>query len=75
MDVELQTDHGDFVAIVEILPFGKLPTVVTWGSRTFALHTAGERPANDAMPVYREAFAFLSTTPSPGKPKSANVGT
>jgi len=69
MDIELQTEGGNFVAVVEILPFGRLPTVVHWGTRTFALHTAGERPADGALPVYREAFAYLSTTPAPGKPR------
>lgn len=73
MDIELQSDHGDFVAVVEILPFPRLPAVVVWGVRTFTLHTAGERPAEGALPVYREAFAFVSLTPSPGKPRPSDT--
>ena len=69
MDIELQTEGGGHVAVVEIPPFQRLPAVVIWGVRTFTLHTAGERPADGALPVYREAFAFVSLTPSPGKPR------
>ena len=75
MDIELQTEGGDFVAVVEIPPFQRLPAVVVWGVRTFTLHTAGERPADGALPVYREAFAYLSTTPAPGKQRAGSCRT
>jgi hypothetical protein len=65
--VELQTKDGHFVATVEITPFPDpgMPEVLTWGDRTFTFH---ER-RKPAPWVYREAFAVVSLTESPGAPK------
>jgi len=70
-DVELQAGDGRFVAIVEIAPFpdAGLPRVVAWGARVFV---RPERPSlAERMPIYVEAFAVVSFTPSPGKPRPA----
>lgn len=65
LEIELQTGTGEFVAVVEILPFQNLPGVVVWGTRAFQIanqHSQGRE-------VYTEAFATMSLTPSPGKPR------
>lgn len=61
-DIELHTRDGHFVALVEIPPFpaGKLPEVVTWGTRCFVMADESAEP-----PRYTEAFAVVSCTPSP----------
>lgn len=65
--VDLFDACGTFVARVEIPPFSDagMPRVIVWGARTFvcADTKAGHR--------YREAFAFVSLTPSPGLPRDA----
>lgn len=57
--------RGEFVAVVEILPFPDLglPRVVLWGSRCFVLTTACD--AQD-RPIFGETLAAISFTPSPG---------
>lgn len=76
-DIELVTgaDRG-FVATVEIAPFpdDKLPDVVIWGERVFKRDGSvflgdHRRPGTAEVPRYLEAFAVVSLTPSPGKPK------
>jgi hypothetical protein len=61
--IELRTATDEFVAVVELPPFPPeaMPEVVLWGSRVFKL--AGG-PLN-----YREVFACVSLTPSPGLPR------
>jgi len=61
------------VAWVEIppLPNSQLPNVVLWGTRTFVR----DNYAPDAIPVYREAFAVASLTPSPGLPDPTGATT
>ena len=61
--VALYTADGEFVAVVEILPFGKNPDVVLWGSRTFVL-----APLSVGSDCYVETFFSTSLTPSPGLP-------
>jgi hypothetical protein len=70
MEIELRTDQGHFVAVVEIPPFpdSGLPEVVVWGTRTFLLARDAEPPT--ARVVYEEGFAVMSLTPSPGLPRN-----
>lgn len=62
--VELRTDSGDFVAMVDVPPFPSRydPCVVIWGDRVFVLD-------DEISGAYIEAFAVTSLTPSPGFPK------
>ena len=70
--IELQVDSGEFVAIVEIPLFNddQLPQVVMWGIRTFALWLCR---GPSGLPEYRERFAVMSLTPSPGLPREEKV--
>lgn len=65
-EIELQPG-GRLMAIVEIPPYvdSAMPDVVAWGDRVFQKTgaTCGGRA------VYREAFAVVSFTPSPGIPQ------
>lgn len=67
--ITLRTKGGGFVAVVEIAPFPDdgLPDIVAWGERVFMRSIWGK----DEMgrPVYEEAFAHVSFTPSPGLPQ------
>lgn len=61
-----QGSEGGFVAVVEIAPFPDrgMPDVVLWGERTFMI--ARGLTGSHGRQIYREAFAFVSLTPSPG---------
>lgn len=67
-EIELFTRDGNFVAVVDVLPFpdSGMPEVVMWGNRTF---TAGikTQPHDGGRWRFTEAFAFVSLTPSPGR--------
>lgn len=63
--IELVTSDQHHVAWVEIAPFPTLqqsPAVVLWGSRVF--ERLGLKP--EGVWAYREVFAVVSLTPSPG---------
>lgn len=57
--VRLETEDGNFVGIVEILPFCSPPRVLIWGNRVFTLYSH----VNDDV-TYRECFAVVSITSS-----------
>jgi hypothetical protein len=61
-----------FVAQVEVPPFDDkaMPDVVMWGSRAFVIHQLDA----SGLWIYREAFAFVSLTPSPGLPRAEGQG-
>lgn len=63
--IELLTQEGEFVAVVEIAPFPDtgMPEVVMWGDRVFTRRGA---QSTDTSWVYVESFAVVSLTPSPG---------
>ncbi len=65
--VELLTSDGGYVATVEIPPFPDkgMPRVVIWGVRTFVRPELSVEHTDKPWP-YREAFASLSLTESPG---------
>jgi hypothetical protein len=65
MRIELVTKDGQHVAWVEIPPFQTMPDIVAWGDRTFTV----DLYSSAAHSVYREAFAVVSLTPSPGLPE------
>lgn len=69
-EIELWTADVEFVAVVDILPFpaSSMPEVVGWGDRVFK---RGCRPAKGERWRYYEAFAVVSLTPSPGRPREA----
>ncbi len=71
MRIRLCTNHGEYVATVEIVPFLTLPEVVGWGERVFVYKYSRivEGAPGNSEPVYHEAFTTWSTTPSPGLPK------
>ena len=66
-EVELRsTDGAHFVAVVEIVPFPDrgMPDMVAWGDRVF-LNKEETQPTSGRW-VYREGFAVVSFTKSPG---------
>lgn len=67
MRIRLLTNDGQHVAYVEILVFKRFPDVVGWGDRVFVFYnTIG---TDGGPPEYRECFAVVSVTPSPGLPE------
>lgn len=78
--VELYTDDGRFVAVVEIVPFPDrgMPKVIMWGDRVF-VRALQDPPSQDFDPLrdrwpFREAFSVVSFTPSPGLPRETVSG-
>jgi len=68
-EIELYTAGGDFVAVVEILPFfdGNMPKVVIWGERVFVCNDMGQTDVPRWK--YNECFSVVSLTASPGLPR------
>lgn len=63
--IVLETEAGEHVAKVHILPFPKLPRVVMWGLRLFQIF--------DEDGVYRECF-WTTVVPSPEQFAEMNEG-
>lgn len=63
--IVLETEAGEHVAKVHILPFPKLPRVVMWGTRLFQIF--------DEDGVYRECF-WTAVVPSPAQFAEMNEG-
>lgn len=78
----LQTADCEDVARVYIpaFPDDKLPEVVTWGTRTFAVGRFADGkpgcsirfPGEEAMPVYRECFAVAALDEPLARPEPAH---
>jgi hypothetical protein len=68
-EIELWTEDGHFVAVVDIPPFPDhaMPVVVMWGSRVFHLDPT---PEGSSHVRYKECFAVYSLTPSPGRSRT-----
>lgn len=66
--IKLETAVGEHVANVEILPLPdkEMPEVVLWGNRVFHFEAHAIARTRPDLWVYRECFAVVSLTPSPG---------
>jgi len=72
--VELQTEDGEFVAVVEIPSFSDkgMPDIILWETRVFQHATKSSANASispEGRWIYLECSIAFSFTPSPGLPK------
>lgn len=54
IDVELQTNTGDFIVTVEVIPFQTMPEVLLWGERCFKRCPSPSAAAVEE--IYQEVF-------------------
>jgi hypothetical protein len=57
--IRLAIRGGGHVADVEIPPFRKMPDVVVWGERFFALHGELSADGDACSHEYREVFVYV----------------
>jgi hypothetical protein len=68
--IRLATKDGGEVVEVTLPPFQKMPEVVAWGSRVFAMHGSISIDGDPCKFEYREVFCYVVPPPVSHTPVS-----